>query len=68
MMEYHQEHLVRMANQIAGGVPSREDIAGQVSHHMQQFWTPEMLKELSEIAVNTPDCIDAEVHAALAAL
>jgi len=57
-----------MANQIAGGVPSREDVAGQVSHHMQQFWTPEMLKELSEIAANQPDCIGPEVHAALAAL
>ena len=67
-MEYHQEHLVRMANQIAEGVPSREDVAGQVSHHMQQFWTPEMLKELFEIAANQPDCIGPEVHAALAAL
>ena len=67
-MEYNQEHLVRMANQIAEGVPSREDVAGQVSHHMQQFWTPEMLKELSEIAANQPDCIGPEVHAALAAL
>jgi len=57
-----------MANQIAAGVPSREDVAGQVSHHMQQFWTPEMLKDLSDIAANTPDCIGAEVHAALAAL
>jgi hypothetical protein len=67
-MEYHQEHLVRMANQIAGGVPSREDVAGQVSHHMQQFWTPVMLKELSDIAADKPDCVDAAVHAALAAL
>lgn len=57
-----------MANQIAAGVPSREDVAGQVSHHMQQFWTPEMLKELSEIAANQPDCIGPEVHAALVAL
>jgi hypothetical protein len=67
-MDYHQEHLVRMANQIAGGVPSREDVAGQVSHHMRQFWTPEMLKDLSDIATTKPDCIGAEVHAALAAL
>jgi len=67
-MDYHQEHLVRMANQIAGGVPSREDVAGQVSHHMRQFGTPEMLKDLSDIATNKPDCIGAEVHAALAAL
>ena len=67
-MDYHQEHLVRMANQIADGVPSREDVAGQVGHHMQQFWTPEMLKDLSDIAANSPDCIGAEVHAALAAL
>ena len=57
-----------MANQIAGGVPIREDVAGQVSHHMRQFWTPEMLKELSDIVTNKPDCVDAEVHAALAAL
>lgn len=57
-----------MANQIAGGVPTREDVAGQVSHHMRQFWTPEMLKELSNIVTNKPDCVDAEVHAALAAL
>jgi hypothetical protein len=35
---------------------------------MQQFWTPEMLKELSEIAANQPDCIGPEVHAALVAL
>ena len=67
-MDYHQEHLVRMANQIAGGVPSREDVAGQVSYHMQQFWTPVMLKELSDIVANKPDCVDAAVHAALAAL
>jgi hypothetical protein len=67
-MDYHQEHLVRMANQIADGVPSREDVAGQVGHHMQQFWTPEMLKDLSDIATTKPDCIGAEVHAALAAL
>ena len=57
-----------MANQIAGGMPTREDVAGQVSHHMRQFWTPEMLKELSDIVTNKPDCVDAEVHAALAAL
>ena len=57
-----------MANQIAAGVPSREDVAVQVSHHMQQFWTPEMLKDLSDIATTKPDCIGAEVHAALAAL
>ena len=67
-MDYHQEHLVRMANQIAGGVPTREDVAGQVSYHMQQFWTPVMLKELSDIVANTPDCVDAAVHAALASL
>ena len=67
-MDYHQEHLVRMANQIAGGVPTREDVAGQVSHHMKQFWTPVMLKDLSDIATTKPDCIGAEVHAALAAL
>ena len=67
-MDYHQEHLIRMANQIAGGVPTREDVAGQVSYHMQQFWTPVMLKELSDIVANTPDCVDAAVHAALASL
>ena len=67
-MDYHQEHLVRMANQIAGGVPTREDVAGQVSYHMQQFWTPVMLKELSDIVAHKPDCVDAAVHAALAAL
>jgi hypothetical protein len=35
---------------------------------MRQFWTPEMLKELSDIVTNKPDCVDAGVHAALAAL
>ena len=65
---YKQQHLIKMANQIASSIPTREDIPGQVSAHMRQFWTSEMLKTLSEIAAETPDLLSEDVHSALQSL
>ena len=42
--DYKQQHLIKMANQIASSIPTRDDIPGQISAHMRQFWTTEMLK------------------------
>lgn len=41
---------------------------GQVSAHMRQFWTSEMLKTLSEIAAVTLDLLSEDVHSALQSL
>ena len=65
---YKQQHLIKMANQIATNIPTREDIAGQISAHMRQFWTSEMLQTLREIAAETPDILSEEVHSALQSL
>ena len=63
--DYKQQHLIKMANQIATSIPTREDIPGQISAHMRQFWTNEMLKTLREIAAETPDILSDDVHSAL---
>ena len=52
--DYKQQLVIKMANQIATSIPTREDIPGQISAHMRQFWTNEMLKTLREIAAETP--------------
>ena len=63
--DYKQRHLIKMANQIASNIPTREDIPGQISAHMRQFWTSDMLKTLSEIAAEMPDLLSEDVHSAL---
>jgi len=66
--DYKQQHLIKWANQIASSIPTREDIPGQISAHMRQFWTTEMLKSLREIAAKTPDILNEDVHSALQSL
>ena len=66
--DYKQQHLIKWANQIASSIPTREDIPGQISAHMRQFWTTEMLKSLREIADETPDILCEDVHGALQSL
>ena len=66
--DYKQQHLIKWANQIASSIPTREDIPDQVSAHMRQVWTSEMLKTLSEIAAETPDLLSEDVHSALQSL
>ena len=63
--DYKQQHLIKMANQIASSIPTRDDIPGQISAHMRQFWTTEMLKTLREIAAETPDILSEDVHSCL---
>ena len=65
---YKHQHLIKWANQIASSIPTREDIPGQISAHMRQFWTSEMLKSLREIADETPDILDEDVRSALQSL
>ena len=66
--DYKQQHLIKMANQIASSIPTREDIPGQVSAHMRLFWTTEMLKTLREIGTETPELLSDDVHSALQSL
>ena len=66
--DYKQQHLIKWANQIAHSIPTREDIPGQISAHMRQFWTTEMLKSLRTIAADTPDILSDDVHSALQSL
>ena len=66
--DYKQQHLIKWANQIASSIPTREDIPGQISAHMRQFWTTEMLKSLRETAAKTPDILNEDVHSALQSL
>ena len=63
-----RQHLIKMANQIASSIPTREDIPGQISAHLRQFWTSEMLQTLRQIAVETPDILSEDVHSALQSL
>ena len=65
---YKQEHLIKMANQIAHSVPTRDDVSGQVSQHLRQFWTPGMRQTLREIADENPDRLIEDVHNALRSL
>jgi len=64
-LDYEQAHLVKMANQIASNVPSRDDIAGQVANHLRTFWTPVMRADIIEIARSHPQELAAQVHDAL---
>ena len=66
--DYKQQHLIKWANQIASSIPTREDIPGQVSAHMRQFWTTEMQQTLRDIAAETPDILSEDVHSALQSL
>ena len=66
--DYKQQHLIKMANQIARSVPTPEDTPEQISAHMRQFWTSEMLQTLREIAAETPDILSEDVHSALQSL
>ena len=63
--DYKQQHLIKWANQIAHSMPTRDDIPGQISAHMRQFWTSEMQKALRQIASETPDLLSEDVHSAL---
>ena len=66
--DYKQRHLIKMANQIASNIPTKDDIPGQISAHMRQFWTSEMQQTLREIAAETPDILSEDVHSALRSL
>ena len=66
--DHKQQHLIKMANQIASSIPTREDVPAQISQHMRQFWTTEMLKTLRTIAAETPDILSEDVHSALQSL
>ncbi len=66
--DYKQQHLIKMANQIAHSMPTRDDIPGQISAHMRQFWTSEMQKTLRQIASENPDLLSEDVHNALQSL
>ncbi len=66
--DYKQQHLIKMANQIAHSMPTRDDIPGQIGAHMRQFWTSEMQKTLRQIASETPDLLSEDVHNALQSL
>ena len=67
-LDYTQQHLVKMANQIAGNVPSPDDVAGQIADHVTRFWTPVMRSDLGRIGREEPGVLASEVHAALAVL
>ena len=66
--DYKQQHLIKMANQIASHIPTRDDIPGQISARMRQFWTSEMQQTLRDIAAETPDILSEDVHSALRSL
>ena len=66
--DYKQQHLIKMANQIAHSMPTRDDIPGQISAHMRQFWPSEMQATLRQIASETPDLLSEDVHSALQSL
>ena len=66
--DYKQQHLIKMANQIAHSMPSRDDIPGQISAHMRQFWPSEMQATLRQIAAENPDLLSEDVHNALQSL
>ena len=66
--DYKQQHLIKMANQIAHSMPTRDDIPGQISAHMRQFWPSEMQQTLGQIASENPDLLSEDVHNALQSL
>mgnify|MGYP000178990078 FL=1 len=65
-LDYNQQHLIKMANQIAGNMPTRENVPAQIVQHMMQFWTPPMRADLKKIAENKAESLSDEVLAALA--
>jgi len=65
-LDYNQQHLIKMANQIAGNMPTRENVPAQIVQHMAQFWTPPMRADLKKIAENKAESLSVEVLAALA--
>ncbi len=64
-LDYTQQHLVKMANQIAGNIPVRDDVPGQIVEHVTRFWTPVMRADLQRIGREQPDLLADEVQAAL---
>ncbi len=44
------DHLVKMANQIAAGVPvaTTEEKVGGTASHIDKFWTPLMKEQIAE--------------------
>ncbi|MBV1931401.1 MAG: formate dehydrogenase subunit delta [Porticoccaceae bacterium] len=50
MSENSIDHLVKMANQIAAGVPvvSTEAKVESTASHISKFWTPLMKKQITE--------------------
>ena len=65
-LDYNQQHLIKMAKQIAGNMPTRENVPAQIVQHMAQFWTPPMRADLKKIAENKAESLSDEVLAALA--
>ena len=55
-----------MANQIAGNMPTRENVPAQIVQHMMQFWTRPVRADLKKIAENKAESLSDEVLAALA--
>jgi formate dehydrogenase subunit delta len=51
------DKLVMMANQIAANNEylSADDAARRVATHLNQFWTPEMRRELEQLASSSTD-------------
>ena len=50
MSENTMDHLVKMANQIAAGVPvaGSEAKVEAMASHISKFWTPLMIKQIGE--------------------
>lgn len=66
-LDYTQQHLIKMANQIAENMPSRENVADQIADHMLRFWSPSMRSDLAKIAVEVPGSLHEDVLTALTA-
>ncbi|MCH1493055.1 MAG: formate dehydrogenase subunit delta [Luminiphilus sp.] len=66
-LDYTQQHLIKMANQIAENMPTRENVADQIAEHMLRFWSPSMCSDLAKIASEAPESLHEDVRAALAA-
>ena len=64
--DYNQQHLIKMANHIAGNMPTRENVPAQIVQHMMQFWTPPMRADLKKIAEHTAELLSDDVLAAVA--
>ena len=71
MSENSIDHLVKMANQIAAGVPvlSTEAKIESTASHISKFWTPLMIKQVTEFVARggeglTPVAVEAIVKIA----